>query len=263
MGRDQFRMRLHHLGLRRALRRPAATLVALTVATSGLLALGANPASAAAATTLVITPYRSTKTVGHVQEWVATLSANHTRLTGKQIVFYVRSTKTTTWTKYGTKSTNANGQIGISFPVRHSTYVLAKFLGTTAYAASHSGGALVTAAGSLGQRAVAEAAKHRGAPYQYGATGPSRFDCSGFTRYVFARFGKSLPHNSAQQYNSVRHIARSAMQVGDLIFISSGGRIGHVGIYAGNGKMWHSPKTGDVVKLATIYTSSYYVGRVA
>jgi cell wall-associated NlpC family hydrolase len=263
MGRDQFFMPMRHPGLRRALSKPAAAVIALTVAASGLLAAGATPASAAAATNILISPYRSSRAPGQVQEWVATLTSNHTRLTGREIVFYVRSTKTTTWTKYATKKTNPKGQIGVSFPVRQSTYVLAKFLGDSAYQGSKSGGALVTVSAPMGQRAVAEAAKHRGAPYQYGATGPSRFDCSGFTRYVWSRLGKSLPHNSAQQYNSVRHIAKSAMAVGDLVFITSGGGIHHVGIYAGNGKMWHSPKSGDVVKLAPIYSSSYYVGRVA
>ena len=112
-------------------------------------------------------------------------------------------------------------------------------------------------------RVVNEAAHHRGQPYKYGAAGPTRFDCSGFTMYVFSRFGKRLPHNAAQQYNVVHHVAKANKQVGDLIFIrSSSGRIGHVGIYAGNNKMWHSPKSGDVVKLATIYSSNYVVGRI-
>ena len=53
------------------------------------------------------------------------------------------------------------------------------------------------------------------------------------------------------------------MKVGDLIFAYDGGSIHHVGIYAGHGQWWHAPKTGDVVKLDTIYTQSYYVGRVA
>jgi cell wall-associated NlpC family hydrolase len=60
----------------------------------------------------------------------------------------------------------------------------------------------------------------------------------------------------------VRHIAKGAAQPGDLIFIGSGGNFWHVGIYAGNGKFWHSPKSGDVVKLAPIFSSSYAVGRV-
>ena len=118
------------------------------------------------------------------------------------------------------------------------------------------------AAASLGSRAVTEASHHNGQPYQYGAAGPSRFDCSGFTLYVFGRLGHRLPHNAAAQYNAVRHISRSAIQVGDLLFFNNGGGISHVAIYAGNGKMWHAPKSGDVVHLATIYTNSYLIGRV-
>ncbi len=111
-------------------------------------------------------------------------------------------------------------------------------------------------------RVVAEASHHRGAPYVYGASGPSRFDCSGFTRYVFGRFGKNLPHTAAGQYNHVRHIARNKLLKGDLLFFpDSSGAINHVGIYAGGGRMWHAPHSGTVVKLVDIYTSNYLVGR--
>ena len=128
-------------------------------------------------------------------------------------------------------------------------------------------GTTVTAAPAsaetLGQRAVAEAKRHAGKPYQYGATGPHRFDCSGFTLYVFSRFGKSLPHSSSQQYAKVHKVAKTQKQLGDLIFMrNSSGRITHVGIFAGSGKWWVAPKTGDVVKLQTIYSSNYVVGRV-
>jgi cell wall-associated NlpC family hydrolase len=125
-----------------------------------------------------------------------------------------------------------------------------------------SGTAATAEAATNGSKVVAEASKHRGKPYKYGAAGPSRFDCSGFTKYVYSRFGKRLPHSSAQQYRVSRKVAKSAKQVGDLIFTrNSSGRIGHVGIYAGSGKFWVSPKTGDVVKLQRIYTSNYVVGR--
>ncbi|MCW2723951.1 MAG: hypothetical protein JWN35_872 [Frankiales bacterium] len=129
------------------------------------------------------------------------------------------------------------------------------------------GSLLITTGGSAdaattGARAVSEASRHQGAPYLYGGAGPSRFDCSGFTKYVYSRFGRSLPHNTNAQYAAVRHIAKGAAQPGDLIFIGSGGNFWHVGIYAGNGKFWHSPKSGDVVKLAPIFSSSYAVGRV-
>jgi cell wall-associated NlpC family hydrolase len=118
-------------------------------------------------------------------------------------------------------------------------------------------------AATPGASVVREASHHNGAPYAYGASGPSRFDCSGFTMYVFSRFGKRLPHSSSAQYNAVRHIAKSSKQVGDLLFFrSSSGSIGHVGIYAGNGKMWDAPKSGDHVRLRAIYSSNYAVGRL-
>lgn len=134
--------------------------------------------------------------------------------------------------------------------------------------------ALLTAFGVLGvaspadattyQTAVInEAAHHKGQPYVYGAAGPTRFDCSGYTLYVYSRFGKRLPHNSAQQYSVIRHISKSSLAVGDLLFFrNSTGRISHVAIYAGSGRMWHAPHSGTVVKLAAIYSSNYVVGRV-
>lgn len=111
-------------------------------------------------------------------------------------------------------------------------------------------------------RILNEAKSHQGKPYQYGATGPSRFDCSGYTKYVFWRMGKSIPRTSTDQYRASRKIAKSSRQLGDLIFYkNSSGRITHVGIYAGNNKTWISPRSGSNVKLQTIYSSNYVVGR--
>jgi cell wall-associated NlpC family hydrolase len=79
-----------------------------------------------------------------------------------------------------------------------------------------------------------EAKRHLGARYRYGATGPSSFDCSGFTRYVYSRFGVSLPHQSGAQSHAVHLIPAARKQPGDLIFFRTrSGRIDHVGIYAG------------------------------
>lgn len=118
---------------------------------------------------------------------------------------------------------------------------------------------------TIGQRAVAEAYRHNGQPYVYGAAGPNRFDCSGLTMYVWGRMGKRLPHNAEQQYYSsaVRHISKSSMTSGDLVFMkNSAGRITHVGIYVSRNRWWVAPKTGDHVKLQTIYSSNYVVGRL-
>lgn len=126
-------------------------------------------------------------------------------------------------------------------------------------------GAAPASATTVGQRAVTEASHHKGQPYVYGAAGPTRFDCSGFTLYVWSRLGKRLPHNAAQQYSSsaVRHIPKSSKTAGDLVFMkNSSGRITHVGIYASSNRWWVAPKSGDHVKLQTLYSSNYVVARL-
>ena len=116
---------------------------------------------------------------------------------------------------------------------------------------------------TVGAAAVAEAARHRGKPYVYGADGPSSFDCSGFTQYVFGQVGVSLPHNAAAQYAKVRHVSKSDLRLGDLIFMTSGGRISHVGIYAGSNTFWVARRTGTTITRQTIWTSDFLVGRAA
>jgi cell wall-associated NlpC family hydrolase len=112
-------------------------------------------------------------------------------------------------------------------------------------------------------KVLAYAATLRGRPYSYGATGPSAFDCSGYTSYVFAHaVGRTLAHSSATQYANSIKIARSAIRPGDLVFFTSGGSVYHVGIYAGGGLIWNAPHTGTVVRLETISTSSWVAGRV-
>jgi len=107
-------------------------------------------------------------------------------------------------------------------------------------------------------------AQHQlGKPYRYGAAGPSAFDCSGLVQFVYHRaLGYRLPRTAAEQYHASRHISRSSLRVGDLVFVRYGGYISHVGIYAGHGYWWVAPHTGTVVKLQRIYTSSVVYGRV-
>jgi cell wall-associated NlpC family hydrolase len=117
---------------------------------------------------------------------------------------------------------------------------------------------------AFGVRVVRDASVYRGTPYQYGAAGPSRFDCSGFTRFIFAKFGISLPHSSSGQYSMVRHVANSQKQIGDLVFFhTGGGHVYHVGIYAGGDEIWAATHTGDFVRLEGMWNASYYVGRVS
>ncbi|WP_330292575.1 C40 family peptidase [Streptomyces sp. NBC_00576] len=112
-------------------------------------------------------------------------------------------------------------------------------------------------------KALQIAASKKGSPYKYGAAGPKKFDCSGLTQYSFKKAGKSLPRTAAAQYNKTKHISAKSRKSGDLVFFHSGSNVYHVGIYAGKGKIWHSPKTGDVVKLQKIWTKSVWYGRVS
>ncbi|MER5448467.1 C40 family peptidase [Streptomyces sp. NPDC002766] len=118
-------------------------------------------------------------------------------------------------------------------------------------------------AATTATKALQVAASKKGSPYKWGATGPRRFDCSGLTLYSFKKAGKTLPRTAAQQYNKTHHISASHRKAGDLVFFHSGSNVYHVGIYAGKGKIWHAPKTGDVVKLQKIWTRSVWYGRVS
>lgn len=108
------------------------------------------------------------------------------------------------------------------------------------------------------------AAHQKGKPYRYGAAGPSAFDCSGLTLYVFKHaIGKTLSHNAEAQYRSVRHISRSSLRPGDLVFmVDSSGYAYHVGIYAGNGYLWHAPHSGTVVKKVKFWSARWRFGRI-
>ncbi|MEU6477070.1 C40 family peptidase [Streptomyces sp. NPDC047017] len=125
------------------------------------------------------------------------------------------------------------------------------------------GAASDASAATMATKALRIAASKKGSPYQWGATGPYRFDCSGLTLYSFKRAGKKLPRTAAQQYNKARHISSGSRRAGDLVFFHSGSYVYHVGIYAGGGKIWHAPKTGAVVRLEKIWTRSVWYGRIS
>ncbi|WP_243726226.1 C40 family peptidase [Actinomadura rubrisoli] len=93
-----------------------------------------------------------------------------------------------------------------------------------------------------------------GKPYSYGAAGPGSYDCSGLTMRSWGAAGVSITRTTNSQYAATKHIDKSALQPGDLVFFSN---LGHVGMYVGGGKMIHAPHTGDVVKISDI-TSGYY-----
>jgi peptidoglycan DL-endopeptidase CwlO len=100
-----------------------------------------------------------------------------------------------------------------------------------------------------------------GKPYRYGGTGPGAWDCSGLTQASWRAAGVSLPRTAAEQYSwgASRRVSLSALQPGDLLFAAG---LGHVGMYAGGGKMVHAPRTGDVVKVVPLSAYSGIMGAV-
>jgi cell wall-associated NlpC family hydrolase len=116
-----------------------------------------------------------------------------------------------------------------------------------------------TAAGA--QSAIAYARAQIGKPYQWGADGPSSFDCSGLTMRAWAQGGVSLPHYSVAQYAESEKVAITDVRPGDLVFFGSGPdyhSIYHVGLYIGDGQMIEAPYTGEDVRISSIWRSSLF-----
>jgi cell wall-associated NlpC family hydrolase len=110
------------------------------------------------------------------------------------------------------------------------------------------------AASGVAGAVLAAAYAQRGKPYVYGGAGPNAFDCSGLVMWAFARAGISLPHSAAAQYGYGRHVSRSELQPGDIVFYNEGGVIGHDGIYVGGGMMIDANHTGGWVDVRPLYS---------
>lgn len=115
---------------------------------------------------------------------------------------------------------------------------------------------------SRGTRVLRAAESRRGSAYVYGASGPRAFDCSGLTQWAYRQAGKRIPRTSGAQAASTRRVTRRAARPGDLVFFHSGGRVYHVGIYAGGNSVIHASRPGVPVGRARIWTSSIFFGRV-
>ncbi len=120
---------------------------------------------------------------------------------------------------------------------------------------------------TAGNRVIQVAKQYLGTPYVYGGSSPSGFDCSGFTSYVYRQLGYNLNRVAHDQLANGIPVSKSELKPGDIVFFKRPGNstVHHVGIYAGDGMMIHSPQTGDVVKYTSIttgyYNNVYYTAR--
>ena len=145
-----------------------------------------------------------------------------------------------------------------------------KYKGSNGYVSSEylsknkpsSGGNGNSSNSNRGERIASKAKGLLGCQYEYGATGPRKFDCSGFTQYVYRQCGVSIPRTSSSQFNSRNSVSKSNLRVGDLVFYdtNNSGGVSHVGIYLGSGRMIHAANSKDDVCIDSI-NSTYYSKR--
>lgn len=124
---------------------------------------------------------------------------------------------------------------------------------------------------SLRNRMVVYSRSFVGVPYRWGGSSPRGFDCSGFTSYIYRRFGINIDRISTDQATQGKYVKKSNLRPGDLVFFDTNGgkkkSVNHAGMYVGDGKFIHasSSKRGKVVKVSSLnegfYQKTYVCGR--
>lgn len=117
----------------------------------------------------------------------------------------------------------------------------------------------LTAAELRNGRAARVALRYLGTPYSYGGSSPAGFDCSGLVSYAYAQVGVAMAHNTNAIWGAFPKVDRADLQVGDMVFFSG---LGHMGIYVGDGRYVHAPRSGEVVEVAPMAERDDYVGAV-
>ncbi|GLW27098.1 C40 family peptidase [Actinoplanes regularis] len=237
--------------------------------------VAASPASAATATpvtaatakaaTAAVKPKLTSKVSSHSLAWGNSIKVTSKVLdprTGKAAKGTVRLQiyKNGKWVLWAKKAVPSSGTVTFTAAPKATVWLRTLFTGPGYVQASSSMKITVRVNGA---KILAEARSHTGALYKFAAAGPKRFDCSGFTQYVYkAAAGKKLPHKADGQQHYGKAVSKSSKRVGDLIIFRSGSYGYHAGIYAGGGYMYDSPHTGARVGKHKMYGSNYVVRRL-
>lgn len=119
-----------------------------------------------------------------------------------------------------------------------------------------------TGTSARAESVLAAARKYLGVPYKWGGTDPRvGLDCSGFVQRAYADIGIKLPRVAADQARQGTKVpSLAAAKPGDLV--AFGSPVDHIGIYVGDNKMIVAPRTGDVVKIQTVYRTPTAIRRI-
>ena len=130
-----------------------------------------------------------------------------------------------------------------------------------------------------GNDLVSYSNKFLGMPYLWGGTTPAilnatgkyisgGFDCSGFIQYIYKNIGINLPRTTMDQINEGVSVNIDKLKSGDLVFFMTNPalpfEVSHVGIYIGDNKFMHSPKSNDVIKISKLtgyYKNKFVIGK--
>jgi len=110
-----------------------------------------------------------------------------------------------------------------------------------------------------------KAKKFLGTRYVWAANGPNCFDCSGFTKYIYEKYGFSIPRHSGNQAQVGMKVAYNELEKGDLVFFDTNrrktGEVNHVGIYLEDGKFIHASSGNKKVVITSFDKKRYYKSR--
>ena len=183
----------------------------------------------------------------------------------------VRSGPATSYSKVTSLSNNAvvsivginNGWYKIKTSAGTVGYVSSEYMVTCKDSAGSRGDSTtavsLASTGSMGQQVVNYALSFLGAPYVYGGNGPSYFDCSGFTNYVYRHFGYILNRGASSQLQNGTAVSKSELQPGDIVFFryNTTYPASHCGIYIGNGQFVHASTNRYQVQIDQLMTGHY------
>ena len=110
-----------------------------------------------------------------------------------------------------------------------------------------------TGVADLGREIATIAVSMHGAPYRYGGSAPTGFDCSGLVMYSHDVVGIPIPRTAREQHRAATPVAAGKQRAGDLVFFrTSGNGVSHVGVLVESSRFVHAPSSGKYVVISNL-----------